>query len=161
ARTLADRAETIAGSITDRYEQAQALTALAEAAAGAGDLDRAERIARSITDPKQQAWALTALAEAVAGAGDLDRAETIARSITKPDQQAQALIGLASRCVNQSGAPLTRDSASEGVALARLRARSLVAAALALGSWEPCLGVGTRVQLAGFATLAAERLLAN
>jgi len=57
-----DRAETIARSITDPYQQAEALAAVAQAVADAGDLDRAETIARSITDPYQQVEALAAVA---------------------------------------------------------------------------------------------------
>ncbi|MGC5284573.1 hypothetical protein, partial [Actinomadura citrea] len=101
ARLLTDQAETVARSITDPSQQAEALASLTEAVADTGDLDRAEAIARSITDPSQQARALTSLAEAVADTGDLDRArlltdqtETIARSITDPSQQAEALASL-------------------------------------------------------------------
>lgn len=41
---LALQAETVARSITDPYQQAQALTAVAEAIAAAGDPDRAGRL---------------------------------------------------------------------------------------------------------------------
>ncbi|MGI5238875.1 trypsin-like peptidase domain-containing protein [Dactylosporangium sp. CA-139066] len=86
-----DRAEALARSITDPYEQAHALSAVAAAVAGTGDLDRAEALARSITDPYEQADALSAVAAAVAGTGDLDRAEALAQSITNPYRQMKAL----------------------------------------------------------------------
>ncbi|MGC5277330.1 hypothetical protein, partial [Actinomadura citrea] len=102
ARLLTDQAETVARSIRDPSQQANAWTSLARAVAATGDLDRAEAIARSITNPSQQAGALTSLAEAVAATGDLDRSrqltdqtETIARSITDPSQHARALTSLA------------------------------------------------------------------
>jgi hypothetical protein len=91
------RAEALARSITDSYDQAQALAGVVRAVADAGEYDRAEQIARSITDPYGQAQALTVLARAVADTGDYEQAEQIARSITDPDRQALALASLARR----------------------------------------------------------------
>ncbi|MFD8530497.1 hypothetical protein ACFV0L_24055, partial [Streptosporangium canum] len=95
------RAEALARSITNPRSQAQALAALVEALASAGEHDRArtlahetETIARTIPDPRAQVEASTALMEALASAGQHDRArtlahetETIARTITVPSHQ--------------------------------------------------------------------------
>jgi hypothetical protein len=51
AAAMASQAETMARSITDLYERAQALTAVAAALAQAGQHEQAETVARSITDP--------------------------------------------------------------------------------------------------------------
>src|SRR5262249_2873283 len=95
-----DRAEQLARTITNSYQQAEALAGLARAVAGI-DPDRAEQLARTITDPDRQARALAELAVAVAGT-DPDRAgrlattaEQIARTITNPHRQARALADLA------------------------------------------------------------------
>ena len=61
-----DRAQELARSITDPARQAEALAAVAVAAAGAGDLDRAQALAQSISDPGRQA---EALAGVVGGGG--------------------------------------------------------------------------------------------
>ena len=45
-----DRAEDLARAITDPYEQAEAVSALAQAAAATGEFDRAEDLARAITN---------------------------------------------------------------------------------------------------------------
>jgi hypothetical protein len=86
------RAEALARAITDPRVQAAELSAVAGAAAGAGEFDRA------ITDPREQAAALSAVAGAAAEAGDHDRgqlllsqAENLGRAITDPDWQAAAL----------------------------------------------------------------------
>ncbi len=85
-----NRAEQIARGITDPYRQAQALAAVAQAVAAAGDLDRArqlattaEQIARDIPDDhgEAQAHALAAVARAAAAAGDLDRARQLATAV--------------------------------------------------------------------------------
>ncbi|WP_203896565.1 hypothetical protein, partial [Actinoplanes xinjiangensis] len=92
------RAEALAHSIPDSYEQAHALISVARAIAATGDprqirhlTDQAETLARSIIMPHQQAQALISVARAIAAAGDTHKAETIARSITNPDWQTQAL----------------------------------------------------------------------
>jgi len=125
ARQLAERAETLARLLTDWDEQDQALAAVAQAFAAAGEPDRAAAVARSITDSYEQDQALTAVAEAFAAAGepdraaavarslaggeraltavarafaaagDPDRAATVARSLTRPDGQARALTAVA------------------------------------------------------------------
>ena len=97
ARELADRAEQIARSITDRAKREDILARVATVVALVGDCDHAEQIARSITHPDEQAGTLAAVATAAARAGDYDRAERIARSITDPDKQARALAEVAAQ----------------------------------------------------------------
>ena len=70
AVVLAGHAEVLTTQITNPYQQAQALTRLAEAATTAGDHKRAARLAghaevltTQITNPDQQAEVLTRLAE--------------------------------------------------------------------------------------------------
>ena len=96
------RAEALAASITHPSEQAEALAAVAEALAGAGQHEQAdaiatqaETVARSITYPYWQAQALAAVAGALARAGQHEQAETMARSITEPDERARALAAVA------------------------------------------------------------------
>ena len=66
---VAADAETVARSITDPDQQADALTGLARALTAAGHPEQAETVARSITDPFGQALALTGLARALTDAG--------------------------------------------------------------------------------------------
>ena len=61
-------------AITDPYWQGAALSALAQAAAVAGEFDSAEDLARAITNAREQAAALSALAQAAGVAGEFDRA---------------------------------------------------------------------------------------
>ena len=103
------RAEALARSITDPYQQAQALQAVAEGLVQAGRHEQATRIAtdaeavaRSITDPGRQAWALQAVAAALTQAGRDEQAEALARSITDPDRQAWALQAVAA-ALTQAG----------------------------------------------------------
>lgn len=63
-----DRAEQMAGQITDGHWRAQALTRIVRATAAA-DPDRAERIAESITYDVAKAEALASVLEAVSSAG--------------------------------------------------------------------------------------------
>jgi hypothetical protein len=102
-----DRAERIAGSLTDEYWKASALTSIAGTVA-ATDPDRAahlateaERIARSLTDTERTASALARIAGTVA-ATDPDRAahlateaERIARSLTDTKEKASVLASIA------------------------------------------------------------------
>ncbi|GGO01162.1 hypothetical protein [Nocardia rhizosphaerihabitans] len=88
-----DRAEAIAHTITDPYQQADALAKVTEVVA-VNDPDRAEIIAHAITDPDEQAAALTRVAVVVAGF-DPDRAEAIAHTITNQIRQSYALAGTA------------------------------------------------------------------
>ena len=66
ARTLVDRAETLARLVADREDQAYVLAGLMESVA-AVDPNRAEALAQSITSPIVKAFALVMLAEALAG----------------------------------------------------------------------------------------------
>jgi hypothetical protein len=101
-----DRAERVAGSITESWRRPWALSAIAHARvnalAEAGQWDRAERVARSITNPSDQIDALLTLARALADI-DRDRALTLAadaeqaarRITTGPNVQVRALLTLA------------------------------------------------------------------
>jgi hypothetical protein len=86
---------TVARSITDPDEQAQALAAVAGALARTGQHEQAATMARSITDPYWRARALAAVAGSLAMTGQHQQAVTVAHSITSPDQQAQALAAIA------------------------------------------------------------------
>src|SRR5690349_11718573 len=86
---------TVARSITDPDEQAQALAAVAGALARTGQHEQAATMARSITDPYWRARALAAVAGSLAMTGQHQQAVTVAHSITRPDQQAQALAAIA------------------------------------------------------------------
>jgi hypothetical protein len=57
------RAEGLASAITDPGQQAEALSAVAGAAAGAGEFDRAEGLAGAITVPRERAATLIMLAQ--------------------------------------------------------------------------------------------------
>jgi hypothetical protein len=75
ARTLCDRAETLARKIADPEDQAAVLAGLAEWVAVV-DPNRAEALAQSITSPVYRALALVRLAEALAGT-DPDQARAL------------------------------------------------------------------------------------
>jgi hypothetical protein len=97
-----DRAEAMAGSVTERGEQAELLTELARAVAGAGRLDRAralaeraEAVARTISDDHPET--LTDIVPALGAAGDPDRAEAVAGLIAEPHRRAWALIDAAQK----------------------------------------------------------------
>ena len=99
----------MARSITNLYQQAQALAAVAEALARAGQhkqaatvTNRAVIVVRSITDPDRQARALAAVAEAAARAGQHEQAAAMARSITDPYRQARALAAVAETLAGQA-----------------------------------------------------------
>ena len=94
------RAEALAASITDPYERARALVAVAGALAEAGQYERAETVAYFITDPGGQARAAVAAALAKARqyeqiAAMASQAETVARSITDSYWRVQALAAVA------------------------------------------------------------------
>lgn len=74
AEAVAARAETIARSLTDPDQQAQALAALARG----GQDARATAVARSITDPSERAKVLVAIGEALAADGDMKQARHVA-----------------------------------------------------------------------------------
>jgi hypothetical protein len=106
---LYDRAETLAGLITDPILRVGALAHMGKALANAGLHDRAEEVldqaettACSVTDAYDRAWTLTEVAEAFAAEGLCDRAkhvadqaETAARSLTNQYRQGEALSILA------------------------------------------------------------------
>jgi hypothetical protein len=59
-----ERARRLAGTITDRYWQTQALTTIGVAEARAGRADRGEALVREIQDPDDRARALARVADA-------------------------------------------------------------------------------------------------
>ena len=75
---MASQAETVARSITNPDEQAEALAAVARALAQAGQHEQAAAAARSITNPDQQAEALAAVARALVARGDTKQARCVA-----------------------------------------------------------------------------------
>ena len=139
------RAEALARSITDPYDQVKALAALAGALAWTGQPERAaaaaawaETVARSLHAPHPQAQALVAVAGALARAGQHEQAVTVARSILDPYRQAQALAAVAGVLAgvgqHQQAAALAAqaETAARGVAYPGERAGALVAVAGAL-----------------------------
>ncbi|MFE6274139.1 hypothetical protein ACFVQ9_35720 [Streptomyces goshikiensis] len=74
---------------------AEALVAVTEAVAGAGDLDRAEDLARSITTTAERERALAAVAGAAARTGALDRAEVLVRTLDRNGARPLGLTALA------------------------------------------------------------------
>ena len=97
-----DRAEALAQAITEQYWYSDAMSALARAAAAAGDLNRARRLderaeeaARAIDSPRWQANRLVLMACAAAKSGDVSRAEALVQAITDPWEHARALGSLA------------------------------------------------------------------
>ena len=91
----ADRAEALAGSITEVGRRGEALADLALAAATAGDpgraiilAERAEETAAGISDPDWLAWVYASAAKALTAAGDLARARALAsRARSMADQR--------------------------------------------------------------------------
>ena len=65
-------AEKLASALPEPFQRAQALAAVAQAAAVTGDLARAETLARDVTDPDELAQTLIVIAQAAAAAGDPD-----------------------------------------------------------------------------------------
>lgn len=103
-----ERAEQVAGSITHPDLRAQALAALAAAAAAEDRqhterlADRAEKTARSITDPNERALSLADLARTLARLGEhrrahalIDEAEPAAASLSDAYDRALTLVSLA------------------------------------------------------------------
>ena len=132
----ATRAEALAISITDPYQQAGALAQVARALAGVGRYDQAEAMARSTTDPYLQAAVLTQVAGALAGAGRHEQAEAVARSIADPGHQADALARVAGAL---AGAGLHEQAA-------RVAGR---AEAMARSTTDPYLQAAVLTQVAG------------
>ena len=104
------RAQAFATSITNPYQQTQAVAQIAGALARVGKYEQAEQFARTINDPAGHALndpaghalALAHVAKGIAQSGQHERAadlagqaEQIARTITDPNEQASALIQIA------------------------------------------------------------------
>ncbi|MEV7630284.1 hypothetical protein [Actinoplanes sp. NPDC089786] len=141
ARRLADRAEAVARSIADPYEHVQALVAVANRIAIAGDSERARQlieqaaaVARSVAEAYEQGPALVEVAKSIAIAGDSERArqfieeaEAVARAITYPPGQAAAMAAVA-----ESLAVVGDLERAEGVAFAITDAREQAPALVAV-----------------------------
>ena len=125
AREVATRAEATAAAVTSRDLRARMLIYVVQALADAGLHERAEATARTITDPHSEAEALSVVVQALADAGLHERAEATARTIIDPGLQARALARVAQRLTGAQP----------------LRARYLVAQALAVGPWTESLFV--------------------
>jgi hydrogenase maturation factor len=78
-----DRAEALARTIPDDFDQSQTMWHVLGAAFVAGDIDRAEAIARSLAGDIYQEEALITLADAAVTIGLLDRADAIHRTLPK------------------------------------------------------------------------------
>ena len=81
----------MARSITDPYEQARALAAVAGALAQAGQHQQAEALARSITNPDRQTQALTAMAKALVARGETRQAQHVASAACAVGQWTKVL----------------------------------------------------------------------
>jgi hypothetical protein len=127
AQALADRAETLARSITyPMHWRATALADLAGAIAQAGNPERAETLADAIPEarwlPGAQADAYTELVSAAAQADDPDRfhrlaerAETAIRIIPDPDGTASRLATLAA-AIAEAGDPDRAEAVADTIA---------------------------------------------
>jgi hypothetical protein len=96
----ADRAESIANSITSPSKHIAALSAVAVVASTSGDrrrtarlVDDAEQVAHTVIDPDLHAHALMRVVGMAAETGDFDRAEHLAQTIT--DHPASHMVALA------------------------------------------------------------------
>ncbi|GIG93169.1 hypothetical protein [Plantactinospora endophytica] len=147
------RAEEVALGLRRPSEQAQALAAVALAAA-AEDHERArtlavqaERIARAISSYDWDAAKLTVVARAVAIAGDADRAERIANALADPDRRIQALSEVA---VAAAGDPDRAERIAGTIPAVYRRALALAAVA------ETVAGAGDRTRAATLARAAEQ-----
>ena len=168
ARTIAERAETVANSIAAAGSSAQALVNVAQVLIAAGKLDQAQDVALSITTRDAQAEALTALAAELIGSGEYARAAAVANHITNPYRQAETLTALAQSLATAghlekaeaivSSIPdagqLTEALVTLAGAVPPERARLLIARAFHAGDWTMPLSVLATIQpdvLAGVA----------
>jgi tetratricopeptide (TPR) repeat protein len=133
------RAEALARSITDPDRQAQALAAVAEALAEAGQHEQAaamasgaETVARSVTHPGRRAQALMAVARTLAEAGRPEQAVTLAQSIPDLGRQAQALTAVA-EALAEAGRPEQAVTLAQSIPDPGRQAQALTAVAEALG----------------------------
>jgi hypothetical protein len=81
----------VAKSIDSLSWRAEALSAVAEALAGAGQADRAVQVAQSIADPSRQGRALSVVVTSLLGAGEADRALQVAHAIPEDFWEGEAL----------------------------------------------------------------------
>lgn len=124
-----DEAEQAAWTLTDPYQRARALWETAEGVATTGDMTHfgslilsAQAVATSVTSTISGGPdnALTEIVEVVARVGDTDRAEGLARTINEPKLRARAL-------------------AAVGLHSSDAQASLLIAQALRLGGYQPCI----------------------
>jgi ATP/maltotriose-dependent transcriptional regulator MalT len=142
------RAEALANSIPDLDRQAVALALLVKVVAAGSDHDRAARLAgeaEALTEQitwGRRAWALARLLEAVAAGGDHDRAarlageaEALTEQITDPDMRVKVLAQLAGILMKTSKETSRVPRQARSSSPLMVRARRLLAEALAAGSW--------------------------
>jgi tetratricopeptide (TPR) repeat protein len=120
------KAESLAGELTDPYERARALVAVARKLSPAGNveratdlLERAEHNARSISTDGEQNDALGEVADGFARVGEVERAVTITRAISDPRHSAVEQATLATTLVDVGKSAL----AAEVLTLAERTAR--------------------------------------
>lgn len=143
-----ERAEELAAAMTNPHEQAGALAQLAEAVAAAGDharaarlADRVETLVGQMTDPNTRLRILTRLVGAVA-IGDEARAgrlaaetEALIEQITHAAYQSAATAELVETLVKAATKTSPVPGPPPSTSPLTIRARRLVATALAVGSW--------------------------
>ncbi|MFF5366417.1 hypothetical protein [Streptomyces sp. NPDC013187] len=134
-----DRAETVAGLITNLKQRWQALVWVAGATAKAGRTSRALKIVDTIAHPALHRQAMIQVACGAAGAGKLDQAVSIAQDISDPLQQAIGLATVASETDTDT-------------------ARSLITPILATSHWTTALVALPKIDVAALIALAHEWL---
>lgn len=142
-----NRAEVLAGRITDSNRRARVLARLAQVVAAGGDHDRAARLADEAETLvgqitlDQRAWALTQIVEVMADGGNHDRAgrlashaEALTEWITSLYWRAEALARIA-QAVTAGGDHDWAEALTELITKPKLRAEALarIAQAVAVG----------------------------
>jgi len=182
---LAENAENAARHVVDLDRQDQAVTALARAFASARDYDRAERIASTICNPRERAYTFRDVADAAATTGDTDRAATLAqlarvaaesiddahvRQMTlthitlkgaDTDAEPSPMVAKRTRELAGDASDLMhqiQDLADNATVVATVRARSLIARALADSEWIDVVDVLAEVDAVALNVLTDEYL---
>ncbi|MGI5267986.1 hypothetical protein ACQEUU_02405 [Nonomuraea sp. CA-218870] len=148
----ATHAESLARSIADPGEQADALAEVTRVLAQEGELVKAEALARTIHHPGRRAWATAGVAWELAGRGEPVAAEALADTIGEPERRAWALGMIARACRPASRRLLDRAEEVTRTAVdPRLQARTLAAlveAAVACGDLARAESLADRIPLA-------------